>query len=113
MSSIAGVRDLGILVDENYYFGNFKIIERQIGADRGKLRLNSPQLQSADFNIPVLLIHGLLDAIVPLKHDNEMDSALSPARKPHRLVMIAEADHSMTGESVRNTLPREVEAFLH
>jgi dipeptidyl aminopeptidase/acylaminoacyl peptidase len=111
--SIAGVSDLGMLIDEHYYYGSFKIVERQIGTDRDKLRRDSPRLHPADFKSPVLLIHGSLDANVPPEHSKEMDAALAAARKPHRLVMIAEADHSMTGEGFRTTLLREVETFLH
>ena len=110
--SIAGVSDLGMLVDEQHFFLDSKIAERQIGLDHEKLRHDSPRLHAGDVNIPVLMVHGTLDANVPLEQSRAMDSALTRAKKPHRLVVIPDADHSLTGEGFRVTLLTEVAAFL-
>jgi len=60
--------------------------------------------------VPVLMIHGDRDAQVAL--EQAMDTALSRAGKPHRLVMIKDADHQMSSEATRITLLREIETFL-
>lgn len=62
--------------------------------------------------VPVLMIHGDRDAQVALEQSQAMDTALSRAGKPHRLVMIKDADHQMSSEAARITLLREIETFL-
>jgi len=111
--SIAGISDLGMLVDESFrHMLDAKIEARQIGTDRAKLRRDSPRLHANDVDMPVLLVHGTVDANVPFDQSTAMDKALTAANKPHRFVVIAGADHSLTGEAYRTTLLKEVEAFL-
>lgn len=109
---IAGVSDLGLLIDEGYNFINSKIQRKQIGTDTAKLKHDSPRLHAAEFNVPVLMVHGTMDAQVPIEQSEEMDSALTHAGKPHRFVKLTDADHSLSEEKDRVTLLREIEHFL-
>jgi len=111
--SIAGVSDLGMLIDEeSHYLNSAEVVRKQIGTDKEKIRRDSPRLHAAEVGVPVLMIHGDRDAQVALEQSQAMDAALTRAGKPHRLVTIKDADHQMSAESARVTLLREIEAFL-
>jgi dipeptidyl aminopeptidase/acylaminoacyl peptidase len=110
--SIAGLSDLGMLIDEEAHFINGEVATREIGTNKEKLRRDSPRLHAAEVAMPVLMIHGDHDAQVALAQSEAMNTALAHAGKPHRLVTIKDADHQMSAESARVTLLREIEAFL-
>jgi dipeptidyl aminopeptidase/acylaminoacyl peptidase len=69
-------------------------------------------MHAADFQVPVLMLHGDRDAQVPYEQSKVMDAALTGARKPHRFVTIAGADHQLSKETDRATMLREIEDFL-
>ena len=111
--SIAGISDLSLLIEEeSRYLNAAEVTRKQLGTDKEKLRRDSPRLHAADVQVPVLMIHGDRDAQVDLEQSQAMDKALTRAGKPHRLVMIKDADHQMSAESARVTLLREIETFL-
>jgi dipeptidyl aminopeptidase/acylaminoacyl peptidase len=109
---IAGVSDLGLLVDEGHNWLSSESIKKQIGTDTAKLKLNSPRLHAAEFDVPLLMLHGDSDAQVPLEQSEDMHSALKRAGKAHRFVAVPDADHQFSGEKDRVTMLREIEAFL-
>jgi dipeptidyl aminopeptidase/acylaminoacyl peptidase len=111
--SVAGISDLSLLIEEESRYLNLREVTReQLGTDKEKLRRDSPRLHAADVQVPVLMIHGDRDAQVDLEQSQAMDTALTRAGKPHRLVRIKDADHQMSTESARITLLREIETFL-
>jgi dienelactone hydrolase len=110
--SIAGLSDLGLLIDEGYRWQNPKLVEKQLGTDPAKLKRDSPRQHATAFKVPVLLLHGDRDAQAPYAQSEVMDTALTRAGKPHRFVTIHDADHQLSAESDRVTMLREVEAFL-
>ncbi len=111
--SIAGVSDLSLLIDEGYrWLDRGDVIRKQIGTDSAKLRRDSPRLHAADFNVPVLILHGDQDPNVPRKQSQVMDAALTRASKAHRFLLVHGADHSFNADSGRATLLTEVESFL-
>jgi len=111
--SVAGISDLSLLLAEEARYMNLAEVARaQLGTDKEKLRRDSPRLHAADVQVPVLMIHGDLDAQVDLEQSQAMDTALARAGKVHRLVTIKDADHQMSAESARVTLLREIESFL-
>lgn len=109
---IAGVSDLGLLIDEGHNWLGSQSIKRQIGTDAAKLKLNSPRLHAAEFNVPLLMLHGNADAQVPFEQSDRMSSALKGAGKEHRFVVFPDADHQFSAEKDRATLLREIEGFL-
>jgi acetyl esterase/lipase len=110
---IAGPSDLSLLETETQHFLNGgKVAERQIGTDPEKLKRDSPRRHAAEFNVPVLILQGTLDAQVPYEQSADMDSALTHANKPHRFVRVEEADHAFTGETQRAILLHEIDGFL-
>jgi dipeptidyl aminopeptidase/acylaminoacyl peptidase len=110
--SIAGLSDLGLLVDEGHRWLNPAVVQKQIGTDPAKLKRDSPRLHAAEFRVPVLMLHGDRDAQAPYAQSEVMDTALTRAGKPHRFVTIHDADHQLSSESDRITMLREVEMFL-
>ena len=109
---IAGVSDLNLLIDEGDNFLTYKVTETQIGTDKAKLKLNSPLQHAADFNVPLLMLHGDMDAQVPFEQSQEMDRALTRAGKSHQMIRIPDGDHQFSAEKDRATLLRAVEDFL-
>jgi dipeptidyl aminopeptidase/acylaminoacyl peptidase len=72
----------------------------------------SPAMHAAAADIPVLLIHGRDDTVVPLAQSNEMADALRRAGKPVELVVQNHADHWLSlGETRFQTLQATM-AFL-
>jgi dipeptidyl aminopeptidase/acylaminoacyl peptidase len=110
---IAGVSDLPLLIEEGYqWMRGAAYRKKQLGTDTDKLKRDSPRLHAADFNVPLLMLHGKRDFQVPFEQSDVMDAALKRAGKPHRLVVVPNADHQFSDEKDRATLLRETEAFL-
>lgn len=109
---IAGVSDLSLLINDDQHSLGYKITETQIGTDKAKLRLNSPLQHAADFNVPLLMLHGDMDAQVPFEQSEAMDRALTRAGKPHQMIRLPDGDHQFSAVNDRVTLLRAVEGFL-
>lgn len=62
--------------------------------DAVALQAASPRLRAAEIKIPVLLIHGTADGIVPIEQSRIMKAALDKAGKPVRLLEIEAEGHS-------------------
>jgi dipeptidyl aminopeptidase/acylaminoacyl peptidase len=111
---IAGVSDLGLLIDEGHQWLNgVGTLKKQVGVDPAKLKRDSPRLHAADFNVPLLMVHGQMDAQVPFEQSQVMDDALKHARVAHRFTVVPGADHSFSDVKDRATLLKETEDFLH
>ena len=111
---IAGVSDLALLIDEGYDFLNGgSTRKKQVGVDPAKLKRDSPHLHAADFKVPLLMLHGQMDAQVPFEQSEVMDAALKHAHVAHRFTVVPGADHSFSDVKDRATLLKETEDFLH
>ncbi len=73
---------------------------------------NSPVNLAANFDDPVLLLHGDDDTIVAIQHSREMDRALERAGKPVRFVRLKDEDHGLSLPETRIQMLREIDAFL-
>jgi dipeptidyl aminopeptidase/acylaminoacyl peptidase len=62
--------------------------------DENKLRAVSPALLAAKITIPVLLVHGSSDGIVPIGQSNAMKKALDKAGNNTRLITLSGEGHS-------------------
>jgi dipeptidyl aminopeptidase/acylaminoacyl peptidase len=111
-ASIAGISDLSLLESEARYFASSLIAMNQIGSDSAKLKADSPRRHVEDVHIPVLMIHGDLDAQANVEQSEAMDKALTKAGKPHEFLLVPGADHQMSRESDRTTLLSALEKFL-
>ena len=111
--SIAGISDLGMLIDEESRFMNLgEVVRKQVGTDKEKIRRDSPRLHTSEVQIPILMVHGDRDAQADVEQSQSMDVALTRSGKPHRFVMIKDADHQLSAESARVTMLHELETFL-
>ena len=119
--SIAGVADLLESLRTEREGGsqtvNYQYWLRSMGdprANRDALIAASPYRQAAHIHIPVLLVHGDLDPVVPLHQSLMMQDALKDAGHPTRVVRFRLEGHAIYAweEESRLTLFRETEAFL-
>jgi dipeptidyl aminopeptidase/acylaminoacyl peptidase len=88
---------------------------RFMGADDLKdpvLAQYSPLAHVADVDIPVLLIHGRDDTVVPLEQSQLMADALQKAGKPVELVVQKGADHWLSRGDTRLAMLQAVTTFL-
>jgi dipeptidyl aminopeptidase/acylaminoacyl peptidase len=116
--SIAGVSDLSDQVrhvsrvgdeDERAY------IRRSIGdprTDRARMEARSPALFATQIRVPVLLLHGDQDDIVPVEHSRKMARALRRAGADVRYVEVEHEGHSGWSDANQTTLYAEIELFL-
>ena len=81
---------------------------RFMGAEDGKdpvLEDISPAAQAARVEIPILLIHGRDDSVVPLEQSRLMADAMKKAGKPAELIVLKGEDHWLSrGETRLQTL---------
>lgn len=114
--SVAGISDL---VEYGRYRAHYvnaaEVLERQlgdVGDDRQRQRELSPQNLAAQFKVPVLLVHGTADRVVPYEQSKRMAGALADAGKPVKLVSLADGDNAIGDAALRLQFYRELEGFL-
>ncbi len=93
--SFAGVTNLPSLVAGAY---KDSYISKLVG-DRFKeaavLRQNSPLHRADSFRIPVLLIHGRIDFVVPYEHSEDLNFRLKAADKEVEFVTLPQTTHNL------------------
>jgi dipeptidyl aminopeptidase/acylaminoacyl peptidase len=116
--SVAGVSDLKKQVQYSQSKGGqptLRYWKRFMGADDLKDQIlidRSPALQAARAEIPVLLIHGKDDTVVPYEQSRLMDDAMRRAGKPVELVTLPGEDHWLTGGKTRLAMLKAAVAFI-
>jgi dipeptidyl aminopeptidase/acylaminoacyl peptidase len=117
-ASVNGVSDLRRMVAYSRSRGaewSQRYWTRFMGAeDQGDpiLRDLSPAAQAAKAKIPVLLVHGRDDTVVPLEQSRVMAEALEKAGKPAELVILKGDDHWLSRGETRLQMLRAVVDFL-
>jgi len=114
--SVNGVTDLpDFVASRREFVGGIRSTTRQIGdlwRDKDKLERNSPARRAADIQVPVLLVHGTDDRIVPVAQSRKMADALKGARKVHEYVELEGEDHWLTHADTRLQFFEELDRFL-
>ncbi|MGF6346018.1 alpha/beta hydrolase family protein [Variovorax sp. W2I14] len=115
--SFAGPSDLRDLLSHSQNYMGYELgAEAEIGTwwgDREKLRQTSPALRAAEIRVPVLLVHGANDLIVPVEQSRDMAEALKKAnRTDARYVELPLGDHRLSREEDRVRVLTEMEQFL-
>ena len=120
--SIAGVTDLlDLLAAERRNAGRgstrYSYSMALIGdpeRDRDELIAVSPARQASRVNIPILLIHGSEDSIVPFEQSETMRDALQEAGKQVELIRLEDEGHAWSNWSRENRqrLLEETDRFL-
>ncbi len=111
-ASFAGVSDLERIVRDSRRFTNEKIVKKQFGTDSDKLEAASPVNFAKNINIPILLIHGTDDKVVPVKHSREMADELEGYDKNVRYVEIEDANHHLSVQAHRMQTLEEMVNFF-
>ena len=80
--------------------------------DDPKLGEISPLAHAADVSVPVLLIHGKDDTVVPIEQSERMAAALQAAGKPVTFVKLDREDHWLSNAETRQRMLAETVKFL-
>ncbi len=72
----------------------------------------SPALNADKVTIPILLIHGKDDTVVPLEQSRIMESALQKAGKPVEVLVMEGEDHWLSRGDTRLQMLNSVVGFL-
>ncbi|MBI5257146.1 MAG: S9 family peptidase [Burkholderiales bacterium] len=114
--SINGVTDLPAMAAHRQDFVEGRAgFERAVGSiwkDAEQLEQTSPSRRAAQFEAPVLLVHGSHDRTVPLEQSELMDKALRRAGKPVELITLEGGDHGVSHGPHRLQVFKALEAFL-
>lgn len=117
-ASIAGISDLGLLISEERRVygkdsGSMEELTAMLGAaSKGKLAATSPARLAANVKVPILLIHGDKDTIVPPEQSQVMADALKAAGKPVEYVVLQNENHYLTRAATRTQTLEAIGAFL-
>jgi dipeptidyl aminopeptidase/acylaminoacyl peptidase len=104
-SSISGVTDLPSQAehDKNYYgkkSESWENVKLQLGdpqRDKARMIANSPARLAKHIQIPVQLIHGSEDDVVPIQQSERMRDALKAVNNPAKYVRLKDVDHNLRG----------------
>jgi dipeptidyl aminopeptidase/acylaminoacyl peptidase len=72
----------------------------------------SPARSARTIRVPVLLLHGTNDSVVPFAQSEMMANALKAAGKPYQLIPLQGEDHWLSSSATRIHLLSEIEKFL-
>lgn len=102
------VRDLKAVTSPRYWLRFMGL-----GGDKQPdLDAISPLTQAAKADIPILLVHGEQDTVVPIEQSRIMAEALGKAGKPVELVTLKGEDHWLSSGATRLQMLTETVAFL-
>jgi dipeptidyl aminopeptidase/acylaminoacyl peptidase len=117
--SFGGVSDLRSLIIYDRNRGGREAATRYWDRFMGAKDVNDPILarysplaQAASADIPILLIHGKDDTVVPLSQSTDMAEALRRAGKPVELVVQDNADHWLSLGTTRLEMLKATMAFV-
>jgi dipeptidyl aminopeptidase/acylaminoacyl peptidase len=81
-------------------------------APKALLDSTSPARVAGNVSIPVLLIHGDKDTVVPYEQSELMVRAMQAAGKPVELVTLVDENHYLTHSTTRTQMLQALDAFL-
>lgn len=111
-ASFAGVSDIELIVSNARKFTNSDVVKKQFGTDSDELEASSPVNFAKEINIPILLIHGTDDRVVPIRHSRNMADELEDYDKEVRYVEIENANHHLSVQSHRLQTLEEMVSFF-
>jgi dipeptidyl aminopeptidase/acylaminoacyl peptidase len=116
--SVAGVSDLPeMLAYDEKMSGDesdaFHYWRESIGDSLdSRIAEKSPARSAQNIRVPVLLLHGTNDSVVPFEQTQMMANALKAAGKPFQLIPLEGEDHWLSTSAMRVKLLSEIEKFL-
>jgi dipeptidyl aminopeptidase/acylaminoacyl peptidase len=85
---------------------------RSMGDNLKDVRSISPGENVEHVRVPILLIHGNQDSVVPVESSRAYNSKLLRAGKDVRYVELKGDDHWLSSAPTRTLMQREIESFL-
>ena len=85
---------------------------KSMGSDMDHLRKVSPLRHADRVKIPILLLHGIEDSVVPVEQSRSMNKKLLGAKRNVRYVELGGDDHWLSSASTRTQMLQELETFL-
>lgn len=110
--SYAALSDLIAFSQHTERLQGSELWKERLGGDHLALWQMSPLARVRTVEIPVLLIHGRNDAVVPFSQSQRFARALRVAGKPHRFIERVDCDHDLSIEACRVTFFSELRDFL-
>ncbi|HVZ98891.1 MAG TPA: alpha/beta fold hydrolase [Caulobacterales bacterium] len=119
-ASVAGVSDLLLMLSvDGQQYGResmtadfWRLSIGDSSADRERIRSVSPANLADRVHIPILLIHGTNDTVVPIEQSRRMRDRLQAAGKDVRYVELQGDDHYLSDATTRTQMLQELETFL-
>ena len=117
-ASIAGMSDLGLLITEQMRaYGressSIHDLRKALGdASSAEIVATSPRKQVAAVQVPILLIHGEEDDVVPIEQSEVMAKAPADAGKPVEFVVLKGENHYLRYSATRTQALQALETFL-
>jgi dipeptidyl aminopeptidase/acylaminoacyl peptidase len=110
--SYAGVSDMPAMMRYDGSFLNGGRSKDYLRRQAPDLRAVSPIYGAAQFSVPILILHGKKDTVVPVKQSRDMVAKLKAAGKPYTYIEQPLGDHHFTREADRVEFLKALEAFL-
>lgn len=113
--SVAGISDLGEMVKRSWSVAQAHYTERLLGAKNdsdASIAQRSPLNHAEAIDVPVLLIHGRDDEIVPYDQSSRMAAALKDLHKPYEMVDLKAEDHWLSRGATRLQMLLATVTFL-
>jgi pimeloyl-ACP methyl ester carboxylesterase len=116
--SVGGITDLpDIIGREKFWFGRESDTAAEwdvtVGSPFDKAVIeNSPARAAGRIHIPILLIHGENDTVVPIAQSEKMARELGKLAKPVTFVRLKGEDHWLSRGETRLQVLKEIEKFL-
>uniref|UniRef100_UPI0035C9F4C4 alpha/beta hydrolase family protein n=1 Tax=uncultured Sphingomonas sp. TaxID=158754 RepID=UPI0035C9F4C4 len=110
--SYAGVADMPAMLRYDGAFLNGGRSKDYFRAQAPDLKGVSPVYGAAQFSIPILILHGKKDTVVPVAQSRNMVGKLKAAGKPYRYVEQPLGDHHFSRSEDRVQFLKELETFL-
>jgi len=101
--AIAPVTDLALLKEQHRDWSDSREVNRFVGSGP-HIEAGSPLRHVNDIKVPVLLVHGTMDANVEVRQSREMAAALKSSGSPVTYLEFEGLDHYLEDSSVRTTM---------
>lgn len=113
-ASVAGISDVGLMLKgsgklSTRYWTRFMGVDE---SDAAGLAALSPAAAADRIAVPVLLVHGADDTVVPIEQSEVMAAALKKAGRPAELVRLEGEDHWLSRGATRLQMLKAVAGFL-
>ncbi len=110
--SFAGISDIVKLRNTARHFVNRNAMREQLGKDTKQLRETSPARLAERVKIPILLLHGADDTIVPVDQSRLMAKRLKKYNKVYEYIELEGGSHHLDYLPHRKQTFEAMEAFL-